>query len=817
LNTVQSDVADVKTGLNTVQSDVADVKTDLNAVQSDVADVKTDLNAVQSDVADATSNIDSLKSTVADVKGGLNTVQSTVANVKTDLNVVQSDVADATSNIDSLKSTVADVKTDLNTVQSNVTATIKDVSTLKEWSTGVDVDQIVSFINSAGKTFESQSSELARIGSNILDMSQKIQQHDSTLLESIGSSLSPDDKSIFSNVVSTVDRLGSSVNNLNSSVDILKQKSVEHDANLSELKNTDSQLDAILNTKNQQVHDALKQLEQSMSILETKTLNQLNLTETQLTKEFTELNDLSKEYLQSVDEHADDIQGIKSKLDTMKYDLETQLAYEVGKLDTRISHVMSASPNDVEGRLTEEILTLRSKLEENEQTVKTTVDHVNTTLRTSLGEMNQSIEKLTETVHVNEFNAEMTRDRVEQIKSDIKSKQDLIDELRQRLDQLSTSLAQDVETLKQSVVYKDQIEEADTVADEFDDKISRIKSEFKSELETQVHKLQDEIDQLVDRKLSRLDTASPFEEKLGQEVMQYKEQVQSLRLHLQEMQSKQTDELSSIKEQYNSLNPLSRIEECQKEIQSVEGRIASILSDLEKLHLESKTNQAVAEETRTTVNTHSIVLEQIPTIKQNILQIEQKIDEIKQEFNSHVTESAQTTSKLDSLTDQVNTIEKKSDELNTKTDLATRKALDLSETCRLLDEEYKLISSTFKSQYDALQKRYQELHTIMVSNMEETERGNQSVRELIDLHSRIEQEYKELTSSYEQQQLEYKTSLQQRDDRLKLLEDQFKQQLDHVGSQLTTLQEQGDSSSARPTHSARIEELAQPRHITQKK
>lgn len=150
--------------------------------------------------------------------------------------------------------------------------------------------------------------------------------------------------------------------------------------------------------------------------------------------------------------------------------------------------------------------------------------------------------------------------------------------------------------------------------------------------------------------------------------------------------------------------------------------------------------------------------------------------------------------------------------------------MNLSKLCESIENEYKSISANFKQQYDTLQKRYQQLHTIMVSNMEETERGNQSVRELIEVHTRIEKDYKDVTTSYEQQQNEYQESLKERDARLKLLEDQVKQQLDSVDSRLITLQhssEQGVGGvggvNSRARLSSRLEELAQPRQITQKK
>ena len=131
-----------------------------------------------------------------------------------------------------------------------------------------------------------------------------------------------------------------------------------------------------------------------------------------------------------------------------------------------------------------------------------------------------------------------------------------------------------------------------------------------------------------------------------------------------------------------------------------------------------------------------------------------------------------------------------------------------------LEDDYKKITDQFKTQYEKIQKRYQELHTVMVSNMEETERGNQSVRELIDLHKHMENEYKDMMANYEKQHSEYKASLEERDERLQALEVQVKEQLDGVSQKMNSLQ---NPASPPNTARSRIDELAQPKFITPKK
>ena len=116
-------------------------------------------------------------------------------------------------------------------------------------------------------------------------------------------------------------------------------------------------------------------------------------------------------------------------------------------------------------------------------------------------------------------------------------------------------------------------------------------------------------------------------------------------------------------------------------------------------------------------------------------------------------------------------------------------------------------------QYETLQKRYQQLHTLLVSNMEDAERSNQSVRELIELHKKIETEYKDMVEMYDKQQTDYKNSLENRDNKLQQLESQVKEQLHTMENRITQLH----TTEPVVSRLSRIDELAVPRYITPKK
>ena len=515
------------------------------------------------------------------------------------------------------------------------------------------------------------------------------------------------------------------------------------------------------------------------------------------------------------------LQSIQIQVEELKSSLQNSVQFKVDEVKANLEGTVQAKVDEVKANLEG---TVQAKVDEMKEIVNTQTNELTDTLNATKESLQFQVDELSSNMkHDNRLN------EVENIQKDIATKQSLMDSIQAQLSELIQTLAK----LKDDVVYKDQIEVADTVTDEFDDKLNQIKAMVQIEMDSKIQQTLTTLQGMIDQRMvgsedvlrrvvgsedilrKVVGSNVTLEKKISQEVLQYRQQIQTLNSYLQEFQLKNMDELKTMKEQYNSsvLNTRdqvqSHIDDCQKEIQTVEGRLVSILAELEIVHQENKTVnlsvQARTEEAMAAVSDlkegHSSLFAQIPPIRQEIMDIEKRIDAIKSEFTVQTQHTEE----------KFSTIEETSKQ-------ASQKTLEMSETCKLLDNQFQFISGNFKSQYETLQKRYQELHTISVSNMEETERGNQGVRELIELHTRIEQEYKDMTNSYEQQQKEYKMSLSQRDDRLQLLEDQVKSQLDNVDYRLTCLQDQsGDNSNGKSTLSARIEELSQPRHITPKK
>ena len=183
-------------------------------------------------------------------------------------------------------------------------------------------------------------------------------------------------------------------------------------------------------------------------------------------------------------------------------------------------------------------------------------------------------------------------------------------------------------------------------------------------------------------------------------------------------------------------------------------------------------------------------------------QLEKKIDHIYTQHNL-LNQQNQTAQQTDL---QHNTHLK---QLQEKTNQLSQATDELSQTTN----HHQLSIQTMSKQYETLQKRYQQLHTLLVSNMEDAERSNQSVRELIELHKKIETEYKDMVEMYDKQQTDYKNSLENRDNKLQQLESQVKEQLHTMENRITQLH----TTEPVVSRLSRIDELAVPRYITPKK
>ena len=429
-----------------------------------------------------------------------------------------------------------------------------------------------------------------------------------------------------------------------------------------------------------------------------------------------------------------------------------------------------------------------------------------------------------------------------QLKKEMDSKQLILDGLQHQLDYMNTMLR----------AKQEWVSDVEANVSRLQSEILDVRLETKDTLKiTQF--IQDALKQNASSGITAPPSSFPSEDEstplslssFSDEIAKYQKQVQILSANLNELQQRQSsigvdqtagDQIDSPSHCHqpqvatDTTHLEAHITKCQHEILKVEGQLVSLLTEIDVLnqersqtesHLETmKSNVSGLQQGHETLRSeHESLLAQIQPIHQEIIGIEQQINDIKSEFS---VKSDQFEQKNASQNLEIGDIRMKLQGAMSEQCKILSQNVNLSELCESLENEYKSISTNFKQQYDTLQKRYQQLHTIMVSNMEETERGNQSVRELVDVHTRIEKDYKDITNSYEQQQQEYQESLKERDSRLKLLEDQVKHQLGSVDSRLGEIQRAGGqvgnaNSSIRGRLSSRLEELSQPRQITQKK
>jgi chromosome segregation ATPase len=189
--------------------------------------------------------------------------------------------------------------------------------------------------------------------------------------------------------------------------------------------------------------------------------------------------------------------------------------------------------------------------------------------------------------------------------------------------------------------------------------------------------------------------------------------------------------------------------------------------------------------------------------------IEQKMNQQHQQYREH----------LDTIQRSVGDHASKLQELITSYEACQRFVADISAQVKDIKDQQQVLTSQapgYDKKIESLQKRYQQLHAIMVSNMEETERLNVNITEVIDYHKKMDQQYREAATLYENRQNEYVSALHDKDMQLKTLEADVKKQLEQMESRITTMQAPTDNIQ-NSRLSSRIEELAQPKYVTPKK
>ena len=421
---------------------------------------------------------------------------------------------------------------------------------------------------------------------------------------------------------------------------------------------------------------------------------------------------------------------------------------------------------------------------------------------------------------------------------ELKQRDGRIDALEALLTQYSLSNTQNNETIR---------EKYESIQTEYSRLIETLEKQLESRL-TDAAKNNTDLEAKVKHEYEQM--RKRHEELTVQMQTQLEEKhglIRGLETKLTSLTDKSSQEYLETKAQYDTLTEEIRhrvqeqLEERRKQLHELEDKLSKVInesndqmkekitelqdrSDTYSDELKKKEVQIGSLETRLTESTQALkeeskklfedVNKQVQLLNTEVKELDGRLNVVKDDLAKQIQDQK---TNLDQSSTRIREVEEK-----VMQSIEARQALEKEARAVLgmhkqLDTEYKDFTQKFQTQVDALQKRYQQLHTVMLSNMEESERGNQSVQELIGLHKNMEQEYQTIMTSYDQQHEDYKSSLQEKDDRLKALESQVKEQLENVEQRIVNIQNSGGASGVGKPKHTRIDELAIPRHITPKK
>ena len=117
VNTVQSNLSSLTTGVNSIKANVDSVASNVSTVSTSVNTIQSNLTTLTTSVNTIKANVDSVQSNIASVATSVNTVQSNLSTLTTSVNTIK-------ANVDSVQSNISTVASSVNTVQGNLTSYI---------------------------------------------------------------------------------------------------------------------------------------------------------------------------------------------------------------------------------------------------------------------------------------------------------------------------------------------------------------------------------------------------------------------------------------------------------------------------------------------------------------------------------------------------------------------------------------------------------------------------------------------------------------------------------------------------------------------
>ena len=515
-------------------------------------------------------------------------------------------------------------------------------------------------------------------------------------------------------------------------------------------------------------------------------LEQVNRENRDLLQKYDQLtnsiNELKEQYQQKQDkQHNQDIQ------DKQQYQLainETDIKLDKLKMEMNELKNMIATHNDVTA--------LKSLLsEQQEQKYNKTFND----LTCSLNTLTQTSEELKATFQTQWH---VLNEKLSHTEASVGSHEKQIDELGAKLD----------------LKYNEAINVATTKAT---DAITDIMEMKVKQLSNQVNANQEELaQQLRQLQQTQFTLETTMQQRHEESQQQFEQQLHQMKVNLTAQMEDRTQQ------KYQAM-----VDDISKDVKTLTTDLTETqqnVHNLELLLLVNKTNleqhyHSLQQLVKTAcTNVEQPLTQQIHNLSEQFNQHELKLITLDDKCNGKCNElDNKWNDKYDALDNRLNDRCKMIEE-TTQTQLQTQVQKvnnDTQQLHQLHQQQQKEWDENINKQIDTIHKRFQQLHTVVVSNMEETERINVNVASVIECHNKIEQELKTMIMMYENNPNISVGILKEKEDKLIALEAEVRQQLNNMENHIKAFQQPTDGTLNRI--SSRLDELAQPKYITPKK
>lgn len=461
---------------------------------------------------------------------------------------------------------------------------------------------------------------------------------------------------------------------------------------------------------------------------------------------------------------------------------------------------------------------------------------------------------------------QVVRDMYDKMAEQFQQNQHQIEDLKQHLTAVREENQGEVSKLKQQALEYDQrLQEREQRISDLEKLLAEYNTQTKSNneqmsnkhaaIQTEYQRLLDALESNFQEHLNRVAQHNvSLEANLKQEYESIKSRHDDLARSLQSEIDKKQEHLTVLENAMNQVADKNSTE--YKTIRSqyedlhaeVNGHIQLQLDERRRqiLELEEKMSLAidnVSEDLKTQLNvlqqqaqTNSVELqdkddriqeldrkftaysEEVGRMRLRVKELDTRLSDVKSEIENRI---GQQQTMLAEVQTKILDLEQAMEQARANQEKARLESLEILNVQRKLQEDHEARTAdfnshltSFNSQIDTLQKRYQQLHNVMVENMEESERSGESMQELLKLHRDMDLQYKQMMAMYESQHNEYKQALQEKDDKLMDLESQLSNQISAVEARIGAIK--GMGNQVQRQKSTRIDELAQPKHVTQK-